>query len=65
MAPIFKPHDPIVYLSWIDAIRRERKEPLSEWEENFLMSLELQLKFRNLSKRQAEVLDRIYADKTS
>lgn len=65
MAEIFKPHDSIVYLSWIDAIRRERLTPLTEWEGTFLTSLEMQLKYRNLSRRQAEILDKLYADKTS
>lgn len=49
-------------LSSLDSPNRE----LTKWEEEFLTSIEEQFKRRNnLSDRQFEVLERIYAEKTA
>lgn len=64
MSEIWKPQPKEVYQSWIDALKYEASDKLSSWEIDFIESLESQLRFRNLSEKQAFLLDRIYADKT-
>jgi len=54
-----------LYHSWIDACINEHKKRLSKWEEEFLESISDQLdRSGTLSERQAEILERIYAEKT-
>ena len=59
-----KRHSPEVYQDWVDRILIEAK--LTQWEQDFvdninkLLTLELQL-----SSKQAEILERIYAEKTN
>ena len=54
-----------LYKSWIDACINESKRRLSKWEEEFLESISDQLTNRgDLSERQAEILERIYSEKT-
>lgn len=66
MAKIWEPQGNEVYRSWVNAIINEAQDKLSEWETNFVNSIENQLDMgRTLSQRQAEILERIYADKTS
>ena len=49
---------------WLDKIADEGRN-LSKWEEEFVASLEEQrASGRQLSERQAEILERIYAEKT-
>lgn len=64
MPPIWKPQSPEILQSWIDAIL-DNSENLSNWEQEFVTSVESQLKLRGqLSRRQEEILERIYAEKT-
>lgn len=54
----------ILHTSWIDQCMEERHK-LSDWERNFVIDIRLQLREKGrLSDKQAEVLERIYADKT-
>ncbi len=54
-----------LHRSWIDACVNESKKRLSKWEEDFLESISDQLeRTGSLSERQAEILERIYAEKT-
>ena len=49
---------------WIDTIQEEGRN-LTKWEEQFVESLNTQRdEGRPLTERQAEILERIYADKT-
>lgn len=53
------------YAEWIDACLNESKKRLTKWEEDFLESVSDQLdRTGSLSERQAEILERIYAEKT-
>ena len=52
-----------VYKEWCRMIICHGKD-VSPWEQDFTKSLETQLETRNLSQRQAEILERIYANKT-
>lgn len=63
MADIFRPQPISVYQSWIEAIK-DVSEKLTTWETEFVDSIENQLASRNLTERQAEILERIYANKT-
>ncbi len=54
-----------LHRSWIDACVNESKRRMSKWEEEFLESISDQLdRTGSLSERQAEILERIYAEKT-
>lgn len=64
MAEIWKPQTLEVYKSWVSAIE-DVSEELNDWELNFIESISDKLDRRsNLTERQAEVLERIYAEKT-
>lgn len=65
MAEIWKPQTVEVYKSWVDALKNEASDELTNWEIDFIDSIENQLTFRNLSEKQAEILERIYANKTA
>lgn len=55
-------HDPSVQKARVDACL---DADLSAWETNFMVSIEAQLKAgRELSEKQAEVLERIYNERT-
>lgn len=61
----WQPLNPAVYRDWVDAIIAEASDELTDWEKNFIDSIDRQLTLkRELSERQAEVLERIYANKT-
>lgn len=64
MAEIWKPQPIEVYQSWLDAIKDEALDKLTAWEITFIESIESQLTYKNLSEKQAEILERIYASKT-
>ena len=50
--------------TWINACMTEATKPLTRWEEKFLTSVSDQLTMSgSLSKKQAEVLERIYTEK--
>lgn len=66
MAPIWKPKSKEVLQSWIDAIKDEASDSLTDWETDFIDSIENQLEARShLSEKQEEILERIYAQKTN
>lgn len=49
---------------WLDALERDGVN-LSTWETDFAESIRVQLSLgRRLSEKQAEILERIYAEKT-
>lgn len=57
-----------LYQSWIDVIKTDGVN-LTKWEEDFVQSIENQLEKNKqreqpLTERQAEILERIYAEKT-
>lgn len=53
-----------LWRSWVDQITLEGVN-LTTWEEEFVESVESQLDGgRKLTKRQAEILERIYSEKT-
>lgn len=65
MAEIWKPQDKEVYHSWVNAILDEAQDELSDWENTFVDSIADQLiAGRNLSEKQANILERIYSEKT-
>lgn len=66
MAKIWEPQSIDVYMSWVDAIIDEAEEKLSDWENSFVVSIKNQLIMcRQLSEKQANILERIYTEKTS
>lgn len=66
MAEIWKPQSIEVYESWADAIMDEAQHELNQWEFDFVVSIKMQLtNSRQLSQKQAEILERIYTEKTS
>jgi hypothetical protein len=65
MPNIWKPQSREVYASWVNALRDESSERLTSWESDFLDSIEGRLAFhKDLTQRQAEILERIYTEKT-
>ena len=65
MAKIWEPQLIHVYQAWVNTIIDEAQDKLSEWESGFVDSINQQLdKNRNLSQKQAEILERIYSEKT-
>ncbi len=51
---------------WIRTINEEASKPLTKWEEDFMASITDQFDRRRfLTDAQIEVLERIYAEKTS
>ena len=66
MAKIWEPQSIQVYEDWVRAIMEEASDNLSDWENTFVVSISNQLEMcRQLSQKQAEILERIYAEKTS
>lgn len=66
VAPIWKSKEQHIYQGWIDAILTEASDELTEWETNFVSSLQDQLlKKGRLSEAQEKILDRIYTEKTA
>ena len=56
--------NPEVHKMWVKRALEDGKG-LTSWEANFLVSIETQLeKGKELSEKQVEILERIYADKT-
>lgn len=52
--------------SWIDAINDEASDSLTDWESNFIESIQNYLDARgHLTQSQEETLERIYAQKTN
>jgi hypothetical protein len=66
MAQMWRPQPIEVLKSWVDAIHDEAADSLNEWEMEFIESVSSILASgRQLSQRQEQVLERIYAEKTS
>lgn len=58
--------DPKVLKEWIDRVNDEPSKPLTKWEEDFMVSISDQFdRSGRLSEKQAEILERIYSEKTS
>jgi len=54
-----------LHMSWIDKCMEERHK-LNDWERKFIIDIRLQLRSKgSLSDKQVQILERIYADKTS
>jgi hypothetical protein len=65
MAEIWKPKDQQVLKNWIFQSLYHSREPLTDWERSFIVSVDKWLdKHGQLSQKQEEVLERIYAEKT-
>lgn len=64
MTKIWKSQPKEVLQSWIDAILTEASDELSLWETNFIISVNEQVKYKELTQRQEEILEKIYAEKT-
>jgi hypothetical protein len=66
MANVWKPQTIDVYKLWIEMITEQASDKLSVWEINFLESLSNWLDDgKNLTVRQAEILEKIYTEKTN
>jgi hypothetical protein len=65
MAEMWKPQTIEVYESWADAVINEASDNLNEWEFGFITSIRIQLtNNKNLSEKQARILEKIYTEKT-
>ena len=65
MAKIWEPQSIEIYKSWANSIIDEAQDNLSEWEFNFIDSIKRQLDYsKQLSQKQADILEKIYAEKT-
>lgn len=65
MAEMWKPQSIDVYRDWLTALAEEASDNLSDWETTFLDSIGLRLlDGKDLTQRQAEILERIYTEKT-
>jgi len=54
-----------VYLSWLEAIEAEASDELTPWETDFIDSVGPRLRGGQIpSEKQAEILERIYSEKT-
>lgn len=61
----WKPLTQETYQSWIDAIIAEASDELSDWESEFVESVNTYLARKGiLTEKQAKILERIYAEKT-
>jgi hypothetical protein len=65
MAEKWKPTEPEVLQSWIDALQYEASDDLSDWESNFVNDMANRLmRGSTLTQSQEEKLEEIYAEKT-
>lgn len=66
MAPIWRPQTFEVLQQWIDDIIEEASDDLTDWETKFVDDMRIRVLNKwQLSQRQEEILERIYAEKTS
>ena len=66
MAKMWRATDLQVIKSWIDAILEESEEKLTDWERDFVTSVQARNNLGlDLTQRQEEILERIYSEKTS
>lgn len=65
MAKMWEPQTIKTYQDWIETIITQASDDLNDWENSFIDSLFNRLEQGdNLSERQAEILERIYSEKT-
>ena len=65
MAKVWEPEPIEVYQAWIETISDEASDNLTNWENQFIVSLMERLHSgRNLTQAQAETLERIYSEMT-
>jgi hypothetical protein len=64
MAEIWKPQTKDIYLTWIDTIVVTVGDKLSDWEIDFIKTINQQLHYKNLSESQANKLESIYVRHT-
>lgn len=65
MSKIWQPKDNSTLKDWFDTICDEASDKLTEWETNFIDSIQYRINGGlNLSERQEQTLERIYAEKT-
>lgn len=65
MAEKWKPTSPKILKHWIDAIINEALDELTDWEDNFIVDIEVRLEEGlTLTQSQEEKLEEIYAEKT-
>ena len=65
MAEIWKPQPREVYQHWIDTILAEASDKLNDWESSFIENIQTSLSlYGRLTEKQADKLERIYAEKT-
>lgn len=65
MAEKWKPTEPEVLQSWIDALEDECSDELSDWENSFVNDMANRLmRGSTLTQSQEEKLEEIYAKKT-
>lgn len=65
MSKIWQPLSREIYQEWVKTILNEAEEKLTNWERDFVDSIDTTLAFTNLSEKQAKILERIYSEKTS
>lgn len=64
MPDVWKPKHPWTYEDWAEAILEHGKD-VTQWEQSFTKSIRKQLDTAQcLTQRQAEILERIYTEKT-
>ena len=66
MAPIWKPQPNEVLQQWLNTILEEASDQLNDWGTRFIDDMTIKIANRwSLTQRHEEILERIYADKTS
>ncbi len=66
MPEVWKPKDPKLLRSWLDAILLEASDDLNDWEKNFIDDMEKRMDMnRPLTELQEKKLEQIYAAKTT
>ena len=66
MSKMWRAADLQTIKSWIDTIFEEAEEKLTDWERDFVTSVQARNNLgRDLTQKQEEILERIYSEKTS
>jgi uncharacterized protein YgfB (UPF0149 family) len=66
MTESWRPLPNEVYQSWIDTIQEEASDKLNDWENSFIAQIGMKIfNGYTLTQAQAEVLERLYVNKTS
>jgi uncharacterized protein YmfQ (DUF2313 family) len=66
MSKLWEPKDSETLKYWLDSIETEASDKLTDWENSFIESIWSRIKAGyTLSQKQEEILERIYAEKTS